>query len=108
MHFGNRIPLQCKFLIPQLPTLLVTNACHISNKIDEQHVVTEINYIDVAIISESWLDNTIPSCVVAIGQSFEIYHKERCTIGGGVLAYVRATISTQRLQQLDDPHEERG
>lgn len=32
---------------------------HISNKIDEIEVVTEINDIDVAIIAESWLDNTL-------------------------------------------------
>ena len=42
-----------------VPSLFLTNACHILNKIDELSSVAEINDPDLICISESWLDSSI-------------------------------------------------
>ena len=47
-----------------LPAYLVSNACHISNKVDERNA-------NVAIITESWLDGSIPLTAVEIGCSLK-------------------------------------
>ena len=85
----------------RLPSLLVTNACHITNKVDELQGVVEINNADIAIVTDSWLTASIPTPAISIGQAFNIFRKDRRTPGGGVLAYVRDSTPTRRLQHLE-------
>ena len=45
----------------KVPKFLITNACHVSNKVDELHRVFELNNVTVAIVTESWLtDSLVP------------------------------------------------
>lgn len=54
-----------------------------------------MNNTDIAIITETWLNDNIPSSAIAIGQSINIFRKDRTTSnGGGALAYVHNSIPT--------------
>ena len=53
-----------------------------------------MNNATVAIVTESWLTDSVPSTAISIGQSFNVFRKDRPTPGGGVLAYVHSSIPT--------------
>ena len=92
---------------PILPAYLVSNACHITNKVDELQAVVQVNSANVAIITESWLDNNIPSSAVSLGGSFNIFGKDRTSsLGGGVMAYVSDKIPTKQLSELETDDKE--
>lgn len=52
--------------VKNVPSLLLTNACHILNKIDELSAIVEINGPDIICISESWLDSSISDSITII------------------------------------------
>ena len=101
------VPSNCIYInggskiMSKLPSFLVTNAYHERNKIDELASVIELNNADITIVTESWLSDCIPSSVVYIGKSFNIYRKDRPTPGGSILAYVHNSIPTKRLHHLE-------
>ena len=86
---------------PLLPSFLVTNACHVTNKVDELQAVVETNNISVVVVTESWLNDSIPSTAINIGQSFNIFRKDRLMPGGGVLVYVHNDLPTKRLVNVE-------
>lgn len=90
----------------KVPKFLITNACHVSNKVDELHGVVEVNNATVAIVSESWLTDSVPSTAISIGQSFNVFRKDRPTPRGGVLAYVHSSIPTIRLENIEASDKE--
>ncbi len=51
---GIKISTDTKTNKQTVPSLFLTNACHILNKIDELSSVAEINDPDLICISESW------------------------------------------------------
>ena len=67
-HQRTHVPANC-VKIPTLstapscatPSILLTNACHLSNKIEELRCVTYVNDTTIAILTESWLSNDIPT-----------------------------------------------
>ena len=77
-----------------MPTILLTNVCHISNKVDDLHAIVEMNSPSFIMITESWLNINIPDSAVSIGRMFNTYRRDRPTPGGGALAYVNACIPT--------------
>ena len=89
-----------------IPTLLITNACHITNKVTELCGVVAKNNPSFVLITESWLDSSIPDSGVAIGDSYNIYRKDRPTPGGGILAYISNNIPTTRLRDLEENSKE--
>ena len=88
------------------PSLLVTNACHITNKVVELSGVAAINKPSIALITESWLDPNTPDSGVSIGNRYNIYRRDRLTPGGGVLAYVDVDIPVTRLNHLEEDGRE--
>ena len=86
---------------PLLPSFLVTNACHVTNKVDELQAVVETNNISVVVVTESWLNDSIPSTAINIGQPFNIFRKDRLMPGGGVLVYVHNDLPTKRLVNVE-------
>ena len=58
------------------------------------------------LITESWLDSSIPDSGVAIGDSYNIHRKDRLTPGGGILAYSYKNIPTTRLHDLEEDGKE--
>ena len=89
-----------------LPSLLLTNICHVLNKVDELSVVVEQNKPSLVMVTESWLRSTIPDSAVNIGSNFASYRRDRPTSGGGLLAYVHKSIPTTRLQNLEESDKE--
>ena len=80
-----------------VPSIFITNECHITNKVVQLCGVVAINSPSLVLITESWLDSTIPDSVVAIGDSYSTYRRDRPTPGGSVLDYVNTNIPTTRL-----------
>ena len=69
------IPENCTQVFPVtqsktlIPSLLLSNVCHISNKVDELQGVAEINNASIAIVTESWLTSETPSSSISIGEN---------------------------------------
>ena len=93
--------VKCKFL-----SFLVTNASHISNKIDELIGIIEVNNASVTIVTESWLSDCTPASIISISRSFSVYRKDKPTPGGGIHAYVHKSMLTKRLQYLETDYKE--
>ena len=58
------------------------------------------------LITESWLDSSIPNSGVAIGDSYNIHRKDRLTPRGGILAYSFKNIPITRLHDLEEDGKE--
>ena len=89
-----------------MPSLLLSNVCHISNKVDELQSVMLLNSASVAIITESWLNPQIPDSIIDLGNNYRSYCLDRPTPGGGVLAYVSFYLPTTCLTELEENGKE--
>ena len=49
---------------PSLPSMLLTNANRVLNKLDELYVLVSKFKIDIICITESWLDANTPDSVI--------------------------------------------
>ena len=85
---------------------MLTNACHITNKIDELYGVVTNNNPAVVMITESWLSPNIPDSAMMIGNEYAIFRRDRPTPGGGVLAYVHQSIPVSRLTTAEEDDKE--
>ena len=101
-----KISTDTKMSKQSVPLVFLTNACHILNKIDELSAIVEINGPDIVCISESWLDCSISDSIVSIGPSYIPYRKDRETLGGGVIAYVKTSLPSSRLFNLEEDCKE--
>ena len=91
---------------PNMPAILLTNACHIINKVDDLHAIANMNNLSLIMVTESWLNVNVPNAAVCIGSKFNIYRCDRLTAGGGVLAYVNTNIPTTHLRNLEEDNKE--
>lgn len=82
----------------QLPKLLLSNTRALTNKLDELSGVLQINNVDIAIITESWLSSTGAQQSAGI-TGYTDYHKARPPDkkGGGVAVYTKDTLPSQPL-----------
>jgi len=74
-----------------LPSLLLTNANHITNKLDELSLLVTGNsqILDVVSVTESWLTDDIHNCLCDL-PNYTIFRRDRKQgLGGGVMCYVR-------------------
>ena len=85
-----------------MPNILVTNARSIVQKVDELQSVFENNNVHIACITESWLNDCVPSCLVNI-DGYVCYRRDRRDgrRGGGVVCYVRNDVQCQRLSEFN-------
>ena len=102
------VPENCIQVFPatqsktSIPSLLLSNVCHIGNKVDELQGVAEINNATIAIVTESWLTSETPSSSISIGD-YNIYRKDRNNRqGGGVVVYVKNYLRSKRLFDLEN------
>ena len=91
---------------PNMPAILLTNACHILNKVDNLHAIANMNNPSLNMVTESWLNVNVPNAAVCIGSKFNIYRRDRLTAGGGVLAYVNTNIPATHLRNLEEDNKE--
>lgn len=65
------------------------NLRSLPNKIDELSALLKVNFVDTAVVTESWLDEQIPDSLVNIS-GYKIIRNDRCgKRGGGVVNLVR-------------------
>ena len=72
-----KISFDTKMSRQTVHSVLLTNACHIFNKIYEFSSIVEINGSDIICITESWLDSSISDSIISIGPSYIPYWKDR-------------------------------
>ncbi len=68
-----------------VPSILLTNACHVTNKITELSGIAAVNNPSSVSITESWLDSNIPDAAVEISKKLNAHRCDRPTPSGGVL-----------------------
>ena len=97
------IPENCVRILPSRavpisstpPSILLTNACHLGNKIEELRCITDINNTPVVIIAESWLSSDIPTSVITLSENYSTHRMDRVNRqGGAVVAYIHTYIHT--------------
>jgi hypothetical protein len=71
-----------------IPSLLLTNANRILNKLDELSLLLSNEPIDLVAVTETWLSDEIPDSVVSINGYLAIRRDRSTGIGGGVMCYV--------------------
>ena len=80
-----------------MPSLLLTNANRVINKLDDLHLITLHYQIDIIAITETWLTGNIVNSAVAL-PNFTIFRRDRKHgIGGGVMCYTADFIWTRVL-----------
>ena len=80
-----------------MPSLLLTNANRVINKLDDLHLITLHYQIDIIAITETWLTGNIVNSAVAL-PNFTIFRRDRKHgIGGGVMCYIADSIWTRVL-----------
>ena len=72
------------------------------HKVDELGVILANNYVHIACVTESWLNDRIPSDIVDI-PGYLCYRHDRGDgrRGGGVVCYVREDVPCHRLTEFE-------
>lgn len=96
--------------ITTAPTVFLTNVRAISNKLDEVTLSLRTHKPDIAVITETWLDNTTPiSISISISiQGYNIARLDRNSRGGGILIYVADNLSFNVLDLHSIPNISRS
>lgn len=68
---------------------MVTNIRSVFNKMDELEARVREKAPDFVVLTESWLDNSIPDEAVALPR-YAVIRKDRDRQGGGIILYVPA------------------
>ena len=81
----------------ELPRVLLSNTRSLTNKLDELTGVMELNNVDVAAITETWVTRSVPEKYLQIsGYTVHFWCRDRQ--GGGAALYVRESIPVQRIK----------
>ena len=71
-----------------IPSLFLTNAHRILNKLDELSLLLSSEPIDIVAVTEIWLSDEIPDSVVSMN-GYVLIRSDRSTgIGGGMMCYI--------------------
>lgn len=93
--------------ISTIPSILLSNVCHLTNKVDELRCVADVNNPSIVIITESWLSSDIPTTAIKLKDSHNTHRKDRTNRqGGGVVAYIQNDLHSKRLLHLEDDEKE--
>ena len=80
-----------------MPSLLLTNANHVSNKLDDLYLLCDSLSPSVVAITETWLSPNITNDAISIN-NYHVYRKDRrLHLGGGIMLYVHNDISSKQL-----------
>jgi hypothetical protein len=92
--------------ITKLPNVFLSNVRAICNKVDDLDLVLKMNEIDLAGITETWLNSNILDSCVNI-QGYNIVRNDRTEKrGGGVCVFVKSSIPFVTLPNLGCPNHE--
>jgi len=83
----------------RLPSLLLSNVCHLSNKFDDLTVLAKQYNPDIICITESWLNSDIPDIPVAVNlDGYHIIRKDRLSGSvGGVAVFISSFLDSHEL-----------
>ena len=98
-----RVPYAKSF---EVPSILSTNICNLSNKIDELHQVAIHNKTDVICLTESWLSQLIPDSAVSLPGFLLLRNDRENQPGGGVCVYIKEIIPCKRLVEMEQEEVE--
>lgn len=86
------------------PCFLLSNIRSIRYKIDELQCIILQNNVNICCITESWLDESIPTKTIDIA-GFNCFRKDRCSNqkGGGVACYVDADWPCEPIEAFNVP-----
>lgn len=85
-----------------MPTVFLTNANRIMNKLDELYVLISNLKIDVVAVTESWLGANIPDSVLHLPNFSIVRHDRQGRLGGGVMLFIRNDNAFKKLDDLLD------
>ena len=81
-----------------IPSVLLTNANHLMNKLDELYILLSHSIIDIVCLTETWLTTDIPNCLCNL-PNFTLFRRDRTErLGGGVCCYVRTNNNPRLLE----------
>jgi len=69
------------------------NAGNLINKLDCLKLLLESMCIDILLITETWLDSTIPDSLLSCQNNFVCFRKDRDRFGGGVCILVNSALN---------------
>ena len=82
------------------PSLVLTNARSVKNKLDEISLRLKQLRPTLMLITESWLDDSIDNNCVNM-PSYRILRRDRNSMGGGILAYYSENVKIEECSCLD-------
>ena len=93
------IPIRSK----AVPNIVLSNVRSVVPKMDELRAVLANNFVDIAVLTESWLTEQISSELIHVNGN-NCFRKERNKgqRGGRVLCYVNEDINSDQLKQFDE------
>ena len=90
----------------EFPVIYFANARSLQNKIDELSCELKSNKVDIAIISETWLNEPIPDQLLNI-DGYQILRNDKTNKrGGGVCIYVKQNMKFKRWDMLENSEKE--
>ena len=83
------------------------NARSILNKLGDFKLLIDSNDPDIVVLTETWLNSSIPSSLLASCQTYDIFRKDRCTQGGGVCVLVKkhSRLTIQQVSVAPEYHD---
>jgi hypothetical protein len=87
-HFRKRVLRTVPVEDPRLPVLLLTNTCHLTNKLDDSSVVVRDLNPTVVCLTETWLDSSVPDIAIDLNGYCDVRKDRSSDCGGGVAVYV--------------------
>ena len=88
---------------PPLPSLLLSNARSLNNKLDEASLLLNRLRPDLAVFTESWLDSTSSNDAVRMDGFLPVRRDRMGTRGGGIICYVRERCTFTVIGDSDVP-----
>ena len=101
---SNLIHIDCRHdqrSVPRVPNVFLANVRSLAKKIDDLDVVFRLKCVDLALITETWLSNSIPDTVIEI-PGYSLLRKDRVERRGGGI-YIKHTLSFKVLDDLSCP-----
>lgn len=87
-----------------VPSIGLSNVMSLAPKIDEVKIFLAKQNLDLLCITETWLKDSITDSVIDIN-NYDVFRKDRTSSQhGGVCAYIKDSIKSTRLQELEDPN----
>ena len=90
----------------RLPTFLNANVRSVVNKLDDLTVVLKQNNVDIACLTETWLNDNVPNEVLSIPGYNAFRNDRKGRLGGGVAVLIEESYPVKLWPELQNPELE--